>query len=230
MFSSFNVRDQVSHPYRTIGKIIVLYILIFKFFNSNLQYRRFWTEWFLFTATKEKNKWYQIRDPWCHRPKPHLPIPLLENVPLRISHNTTWEIQEWAILLVATHEKCLAGRMSIHYSLWCICVFEDSISWNPTMNFIGYSVLSWNEQLTGAQLISQLGPMQAFEEHDYNAITRIVWSGACLLYIGYNPEETKIYYVASQSCSRYWKISGRIFPPCPNFLHMTLSKKLIHVL
>jgi hypothetical protein len=32
--SSLNVRDQVSHPYRTTGKIIVLYILIFKFFDS----------------------------------------------------------------------------------------------------------------------------------------------------------------------------------------------------
>jgi hypothetical protein len=29
--SSLKVRDQVSHPYRTTGKIIVLYILIFKF-------------------------------------------------------------------------------------------------------------------------------------------------------------------------------------------------------
>jgi hypothetical protein len=27
--SSLNVRDQASHPYRTTGKIIVLYILIF---------------------------------------------------------------------------------------------------------------------------------------------------------------------------------------------------------
>jgi hypothetical protein len=32
--SSLNVRDQVSHPYRTTGKIIVLYSLIFKFFDS----------------------------------------------------------------------------------------------------------------------------------------------------------------------------------------------------
>jgi hypothetical protein len=28
--SSLNVSNQVSHPYRTTGKIIVLYILIFK--------------------------------------------------------------------------------------------------------------------------------------------------------------------------------------------------------
>jgi hypothetical protein len=30
--SSLNVRDQVSHPYRSTGKIIVLYIPIFTFF------------------------------------------------------------------------------------------------------------------------------------------------------------------------------------------------------
>ena len=33
--SSLNVSDQVSHPYKTTGKIIVLYILIFKFLGSN---------------------------------------------------------------------------------------------------------------------------------------------------------------------------------------------------
>jgi hypothetical protein len=32
--SSFNVRDQVSNPYRTAGKIIVLYTLIFMFLDS----------------------------------------------------------------------------------------------------------------------------------------------------------------------------------------------------
>ena len=32
--SSPNVSDQVSHPYKTTGRIIVLYILIFKFLDS----------------------------------------------------------------------------------------------------------------------------------------------------------------------------------------------------
>jgi len=35
--SSRNVNEQVSHPYKTTGKIIFLYILIFKFLDSNLE-------------------------------------------------------------------------------------------------------------------------------------------------------------------------------------------------
>jgi len=44
-FLSFrNVSDQVSHPYKTTGKIIFLYILIFKFLDSNLKDKGFCTE------------------------------------------------------------------------------------------------------------------------------------------------------------------------------------------
>ena len=43
--SSLNVRDQVSHPYKTTGKIIITYIFIFKFLDSNLENKIFCTEW-----------------------------------------------------------------------------------------------------------------------------------------------------------------------------------------
>jgi hypothetical protein len=43
--SSLNVRGHVSHPYRTTGKIIVLYILTFTFFDSKREDKRFCTEW-----------------------------------------------------------------------------------------------------------------------------------------------------------------------------------------
>ena len=35
--SSLNVSDQVSHPHKTTGKIVVLYILVFIFLDSNLE-------------------------------------------------------------------------------------------------------------------------------------------------------------------------------------------------
>ena len=40
LHSSLNVSDQVSHPYKTTIKIIVLYISIFKFLDSKLEDNR----------------------------------------------------------------------------------------------------------------------------------------------------------------------------------------------
>jgi hypothetical protein len=38
------VRDHVSHPYSTTGKITILYILIFRFFYMRREDKRFCTE------------------------------------------------------------------------------------------------------------------------------------------------------------------------------------------
>jgi hypothetical protein len=43
--SSLNVRDQVSHPYRTTGKIVAVYILIFMFLDSRREDESLRTEW-----------------------------------------------------------------------------------------------------------------------------------------------------------------------------------------
>jgi hypothetical protein len=43
--SSYNVRDQVLQPYKTTGKSIILYVLIFIFVYSKLENKKFLTEW-----------------------------------------------------------------------------------------------------------------------------------------------------------------------------------------
>jgi ABC-type dipeptide/oligopeptide/nickel transport system permease subunit len=42
--SSLSVSDQISHQYKTTGKIVVLCVLIFVLLGSNLQDKRFCTE------------------------------------------------------------------------------------------------------------------------------------------------------------------------------------------
>jgi hypothetical protein len=44
LFSSLNVRHEVSYPYRTTGKIIVFYIQIFTFVDSKRE-DKFWAQW-----------------------------------------------------------------------------------------------------------------------------------------------------------------------------------------
>jgi hypothetical protein len=40
-----SVRDQVSHPYKTGGRIMVFYVLIFKFLRRRGEDKSFWTQW-----------------------------------------------------------------------------------------------------------------------------------------------------------------------------------------
>jgi len=45
LHSAVTVNDQVSHPYKTTGQIIALYILNYTFLDSKLEDKRFCTEW-----------------------------------------------------------------------------------------------------------------------------------------------------------------------------------------
>jgi hypothetical protein len=42
---SFSVSDQDAHPYKTMSKTVVLYILIFTYLHSKLEDKRFCTKW-----------------------------------------------------------------------------------------------------------------------------------------------------------------------------------------
>jgi hypothetical protein len=45
MLSSLSVSDQVSHPYKITGKIMVMYILILNFLDSRQENRSLCAEW-----------------------------------------------------------------------------------------------------------------------------------------------------------------------------------------
>jgi len=57
--SSFNVRDQVSHPYKTRGKIVVLYVLVFMFSDSRWKHNQAFAAMSLNVYTEKKYTCFQ---------------------------------------------------------------------------------------------------------------------------------------------------------------------------
>jgi hypothetical protein len=105
--SSLNVRDQVTHPYRTTGKIIVSYILIFKFFDSNREDRRFRTEfWKLlntsFATTSFRVHAWSMKETVC-KYKGHIQICWMTNrIQLIKGGPAGWKFSKMATNIYAT--------------------------------------------------------------------------------------------------------------------------------
>jgi uncharacterized membrane protein SirB2 len=58
-----SVRDHVSKPYRTTGKIIALCILIFKFFDSRRESSRYYTKWWKALPQVHSTTWLYTATP-----------------------------------------------------------------------------------------------------------------------------------------------------------------------
>jgi hypothetical protein len=59
---SLDIRVQVSQPYKTTSRVMVLYILTFTFLDSRREDRRLWTEWKTIRKKKKVSQEYQYTD------------------------------------------------------------------------------------------------------------------------------------------------------------------------
>jgi hypothetical protein len=120
--SSFNVRDQVSHLYRTTGKIIVSYIVIFTFLDSRREDESFWTE--LCYALPELN--LLLISSW-------IKFWFLTVVPKYLNCATVLSISyDIALHLVTRQQHMLSFPASINYS-FCAFLFSDT-RWGEFLN------------------------------------------------------------------------------------------------